>query len=145
MNVKQAIGRLHEAWTRLIRPRHGHDGQAALVASDRQQRGRAAEDAAAHFLQARGLHLMARNFRVRGGEIDLICRDGAQTVFVEVRARRAGKYGCAAESISPTKRRRIVLAARHWLQRHGQTPCRFDCLLFDGDQLTWLRDAFPAD
>jgi hypothetical protein len=39
----------------------------------------------------------------------------------------------------------LILAARHWLARHGEVPCRFDCVLFDGQQLTWLKNAFTAD
>lgn len=110
-----------------------------------QGRGAAAEAAAADFLARRGLRLVERNFRVRGGEIDLICADGGTTVFVEVRLRSRSDYGGAAASITAEKQRRLVLAARHWLARHGERPCRFDCVLFDGDRIQWLRDAFTAD
>jgi putative endonuclease len=110
-----------------------------------QAKGAAAEDLAARHLAERGLHLVGRNFRVRGGEIDLICRDGATVVFVEVRLRRRSDYGGAAASITATKQAKIVMAARHWLARHGESPCRFDCVLLDGDNIEWLRDAFSAD
>lgn len=113
-----------------------------------QARGAAAEAAAAEFLAARGLALVERNFRVRGGEIDLICRDGETIVFVEVRLRRRSDYGGAAASILAAKQARIVLAARHWLTRRRlrQSPfCRFDCVLIDGDRLEWLKNAFSAD
>ncbi|MDP1613960.1 MAG: YraN family protein [Sulfuritalea sp.] len=116
--------------------------------STRQARGAAAEQLAADYLQRRGLKLIERNFRVKGGEIDLICRDGRTTVFVEVRLRSRGDFGGAAASITATKQARLILAARHWLQRHGETPCRFDCVLFDGleaKNIEWLRDAFSAD
>lgn len=89
--------------------------------------------------------LLARNFRVAGGEIDLVCREGATTVFVEVRLRARADYGGAAASITPAKQQRIVHAARHWLARHGESACRFDCVLIDGGQLTWLKDAFRLD
>jgi len=118
--------------------------QSSPVAS-RRVIGQQAEDEAARYLARHGLIILARNFSVPGGEIDLVCRDGAQTVFVEVRWRQSARYGSAADSIGPVKRRRIVLAARHWLQRHGETPCRFDCMLVDGGGFTWLRDAFSAD
>ena len=114
----------------------------------RQAQGAAAEQLAADYLQGRGLRLIERNFRVRGGEIDLVCRDGASTVFVEVRLRSHKDFGGAAASITATKQARLVLAARHWLQRHGETPCRFDCVLLDGlepKNIEWLRDAFSAD
>jgi putative endonuclease len=113
-----------------------------------QSKGAAGEQLAADFLQRRGLKLIERNFRVRGGEIDLICRDGKATVFVEVRLRSRGDFGGAAASITATKQARLILAARHWLLRHGETPCRFDCILLDGldpKNIEWLRDAFAAD
>ena len=109
--------------------------------------GAAAEEKAARWLEARGLRVVARNFRVKGGEIDLVCRDGATTVFVEVRARSRSDFGGAAASIGPTKQRRLILAARHWLQRHGESPCRFDAVLVEGAEgrIEWLRGVFSAD
>jgi putative endonuclease len=114
----------------------------------RQANGAAAEQLAAHYLQRAGLSVIERNFRVRGGEIDLICRDGKTTVFVEVRLRSRGDFGGAAASITTAKQGRLILAARHWLLRHGECPCRFDCILLDGLEsrnIEWLRDAFSAD
>ncbi len=110
-----------------------------------QVQGADAEDLAGRFLVQRGLRIVGRNFRVRGGEIDLICRDGRTTVFVEVRLRRRSDFGGAGASITVTKQKRLIVAARHWLARHGETPCRFDCVLMDGDNIEWLRDAFSAD
>jgi putative endonuclease len=112
-----------------------------------QARGAAGEDAAARFLAKHGLRVIDRNFRVRGGEIDLICRDGSSVVFVEVRLRGRSNYGSAADSITAAKRAKIVLAAQHWLARSQQQdlPCRFDCVLLDGERIEWLRDAFAAD
>ena len=113
----------------------------------RQAKGAAAEQLAADYLQCQGLRLIERNFRVRGGEIDLICHEGATTVFVEVRLRSCGDFGGAAASITAAKQARLILAARHWLQRHGETPCRFDCVLLDKldtNNIEWLRDAFSA-
>ncbi|MCM2289848.1 MAG: YraN family protein [Sulfuritalea sp.] len=114
----------------------------------RQAKGAAAEQLAADYLQGQGLQLIERNFRVRGGEIDLVCRDGRTTVFVEVRLRSGSGFGGAAASITAAKQARLILAARHWLLRHGETPCRFDCILLDGlesKNIEWLRDAFAAD
>ena len=109
-------------------------------------RGAAAEEAAARLLEGRGLRVIGRNFRVRGGEIDLVCRDGPSTVFVEVRLRTRQDFGGAGASITPAKQQRLILAARHWLARHGESPCRFDVVLGDGQSFEWIRDAFrPAD
>jgi putative endonuclease len=116
--------------------------------STRQAKGAAAEQLAADYLVRQGLSVIERNFRVKGGEIDLICRDGKTTVFVEVRLRTRSDFGGAAASITATKQARLILAARHWLLRHGETPCRFDCMLLDGlesKNIEWLRDAFSAD
>jgi putative endonuclease len=110
-----------------------------------QAQGAAAEDLAARYLAARGLGVIERNFRVRGGEIDLICRDGDTVVFVEVRLRRHSGYGGAAASITAAKQAKIIMAARHWLVRHGEAPCRFDCVLLDDQRIEWLRNAFAAD
>jgi putative endonuclease len=109
------------------------------------QRGKAAEDRAAAFLQAKGLRLVERNWRCRGGEIDLVMRDGATLVFVEVRARGNARFGGAAASITGAKQARIIHAARSYLSGMGSPPpCRFDAVLFEGDQLGWIRDAFQA-
>ncbi len=121
---------------------------AAIIAQTPKRIGDAGEARAAQHLAAQGLAVVARNFRVRGGEIDLVCRDGATTVFVEVRFRatRSGAdFGGAAASITPGKQQRLILAARHWLMRHGDCPCRFDCVLIEGETLTWVRDAFRPD
>lgn len=108
-------------------------------------RGHEAETLALAYLEGRGLRLVARNFRVRGGEIDLIMRDGPALVFIEVRARARGTFGGAGASITTHKQRRIILAARHWLARYGDVACRFDCVLIDAGHLAWLRDAFSGD
>ncbi len=110
-----------------------------------QAKGAAGEESAARYLTGRGLRIVGRNFRVRGGEIDLICRDGATVVFVEVRLRNRSDFGGAAASITAIKQAKIVMAARHWLARHGESPCRFDCVLLEGEHIEWLRDAFRPD
>ncbi|MGB8249432.1 MAG: YraN family protein, partial [Azonexus sp.] len=77
--------------------------------------------------------------------IDLICRAGSTLVFVEVRLRSRGDFGGAAASITAGKRRRIVLAAQHYLAGKADCDCRFDCVLIDGEQLEWIANAFAAD
>jgi putative endonuclease len=108
-------------------------------------KGAAAEDRALAYLEGRGLRPVARNWRVRGGEIDLIMRDGAVLVFVEVRARASAAYGGAAGSVGTTKQARLIHAARAYLAGLGRTPpCRFDVVAEQSGQLTWLRDAFQV-
>lgn len=112
-------------------------------------RGREAETLAAHYLECRGQRVIERNFRVRGGEIDLICRADKILVFVEVRLRSRSDFGGAGASITATKRRRIVMAARHYLARRGgDCDCRFDCILMSQlseDSIEWIKNAFSAD
>jgi putative endonuclease len=111
--------------------------------------GDAAEDRALAHLQDRGLRLLARNYRTPGrggGEIDLVMREPDGTVvFVEVRKRAGRAYGGAAASVSASKQRRIVFAARHYLMRLRQMPpCRFDVVGIEEGGLQWLRGAFDA-
>jgi len=117
--------------------------------STTKQKGDAAEDRALQHLQAQGLQLVQRNYRTPGrggGEIDLIVRDADGTlVFVEVRQRGRQDHGGALASITPTKQRRIVFAARHFLLKLRQIPpCRFDIVAVEGEDLHWLKAAFNA-
>lgn len=113
-------------------------------------RGDAAEDQALDYLQAQGLRLLQRNYRTPGrggGEIDLIMQapDGT-VVFVEVRQRSRSDFGGAAASISALKRRRIILAAQHYLLRWRRLPpARFDVVAIDPAGVQWLQAAFTAD
>jgi len=110
-------------------------------------RGQAAETAAAEYLVRAGLTILQRNFRCRFGEIDLIARDGDAVVFVEVRMRRRGDFGGAAESITGAKRARLIKAAGFYLSSQARTPrCRFDAVLVSGPGggVEWIRDAFGA-
>jgi putative endonuclease len=106
-------------------------------------KGAEAEQRAADYLVAQGLLLVTRNFRCRGGEIDLIMRHHHTLVFVEVRSRARADYGGAAASITLNKQRRIILAARFYLAIHKvDAPCRFDAVLLQAGELQWLQAAF---
>ena len=112
--------------------------------------GQRGEDEAARFIEQRGLTILTRNFHCRGGEIDLVCRDGEVLVFVEVRLRQNTAFGGAAASVTAIKQRRIILAAQHFLMANALTDddCRFDCILLSGtssNDIEWLRDAFSLD
>lgn len=106
--------------------------------------GAAAEDLAARHLVRHGLKILARNYRCRGGEIDLVCRDGATLVFVEVRLRTNRGFGGAAASITPAKQRRLIRAAGHYLAGKPMPACRFDAVLLDAENIEWIRNAFDA-
>lgn len=113
--------------------------------------GAEGEDLACRHLAAQGFAILARNFRCRSGEVDVIARDGAVTVFVEVKHRRGSGHGAGYESVTFGKRRRIVRAARLFASARGLTeaPLRFDVISIDeADGRTHIRHdrgAFDVD
>ena len=127
----------------------GRFGGSPGAAASRKAAGDAAEDRALSHLLDAGLRLVARNYRTPGrggGEIDLVMRDGATLVFVEVRRRTRRDFGGAAASVGAIKQRRLVFAARHFLLRYAAAPppCRFDVVAVEDHALEWLRAAFDA-
>lgn len=112
-------------------------------------KGAAEEDLALRHLQDRGLRLVARNWRCRGGELDLVLQEGDTLVIAEVRKRGHALFGSAAESVDARKRARLVHAAQLFLAAHAQyaqAPVRFDVLALDrGNRIDWIRAAFDAD
>lgn len=95
--------------------------------------GGGGEDLACEHLARRGLRVLARNYRCRAGEIDVVAADGATIVFVEVKERGSDSHGTAVEAVTPAKRQRVVRAARHWAARHGAQggSFRFDVVSID--------------
>jgi putative endonuclease len=104
--------------------------------------GARAEDLCARLLEGAGLRLLARNWRCRHGEIDLIADEAGTLVFAEVRMRSGAAFGGAAESVTAAKRERLLAAARLYLSRRPEAPVRFDVFLVDGGKVQWIRDAF---
>lgn len=90
--------------------------------------GKIGEDLACDELERRGYVIVARRYRCRGGELDIIAHDGATLVFVEVKARDGHAFGEAAEAVTPRKQRRIVRLALEYVMRQHlkDCPCRFD-------------------
>lgn len=122
----------------------------APTSDPRHARGRAAEQAALDAAKADGWSLVARNYRCRRGEIDLILIDGTVLVFAEVRFRSHTGFGSGADSITAAKRRRIIAAARHFLGSRyprAQPPCRFDVVSVGPPdyRVEWIRNAFGLD
>lgn len=114
-------------------------------------RGAQVEAAAREHLLRAGLQPVAANVGFRGGELDLVMRDGDSLVFVEVRYRSGTGFGGGAASIDANKRRKLVRAAQAFLAGHPRyrdSACRFDVIEASGDpaapRLNWLRDAFRA-
>ena len=115
-----------------------------------QQKGQEAEQKALDYLLKKGLKLILRNYSCRCGEIDLIMRDGAYLVFIEVRARSSNNFGGSLESITYAKRQKIIKTTAYYLLKYkiqDQYPIRFDVLAIEGPKgtITWLKDAFNAN
>jgi putative endonuclease len=117
--------------------------------TDRQRLGAAAEERAAQLLRQAGYAIVARNFRCRMGELDLIARRGGLLIIAEVRLRSSAGFGGAAASISAAKRARIVRTARYLLMRQprlANLAVRFDTLLLSTSSgpIEWIEGAFAA-
>jgi putative endonuclease len=111
-------------------------------------KGAREEDLALRYLEARGLRLVGRNLRARGGELDLVMRHGEELVIVEVRKRAHPGFASAAESVDARKQARIVSAARALLAQRpelARLPARFDVVALDAqDRVEWIQAAFEA-
>lgn len=107
--------------------------------------GQTAEAHAERYLESQGLKRLARNWRCRFGEIDLIMRDGDTLVFVEVRMRSHADFGGAAASVDAAKQRKLLAAAKLYLSALPEMPpCRFDVVAL-GEPHTapqWIKSAF---
>jgi putative endonuclease len=106
--------------------------------------GKSGEDLACRELERRGYAIVARRYRRRGGELDIIARDGPTLVFVEVKARGGRAYGDAAEAVTPLKRRKIAALATEYMVRHrlADCPCRFDVVAIHLDSGAPVVDVF---
>jgi len=109
------------------------------------------EEMACRHLQKKGLKLLAKNFRHRQGEIDLIMYHDNTLVFVEVRYRKIATYGSAEESITHRKQQSIISTANYFLMKKKlwDSPCRFDTITImpskrplKSHDINWIISAF---
>jgi putative endonuclease len=116
----------------------------------RQALGKLGEDLACRELTRRGYAIVARRYRLRSGELDIVARDGRTVVFIEVKARERDQFGEAAEAVTAWKRRRLVRLAMDYLTRHrlAEQPCRFDVVAVQLDEghpsIEVYQNAFTA-
>jgi putative endonuclease len=117
----------------------------------RLQRGLAAEQLAAEYLQVRGMKILGRNLRCKAGELDLVCLDDGVLAVVEVRQRGTAEYGGATASVTWAKQRRIIRATQFFLREKNWShmPLRFDVVAIEGvpegaHRVVWIKDAFRA-
>ena len=121
-----------------------------MARDGRQALGISGENLACAELQRRGYAILERRYRTRLGEIDIIARDGATLVFVEVKARLTDDFGGAAAAVTAWKQRRIAHMAMDYLARRTlvDCPCRFDVVAIDvgaaGPRIIVYPNAFDS-
>jgi putative endonuclease len=115
-------------------------------------KGIASEKLVAQYLQQQGMNILQRNFRCKLGEIDLICKDSSQLVFIEVRYRKSLVFGGPMESITYRKQQKIIHTAQFFLQINpwaDKLSCRFDVLGISSkiaaNNIEWIKDAFQDE
>jgi putative endonuclease len=115
-----------------------------MAEDHRQSLGKLGENLACAALMERGYAIIARRYRRRGGELDIIARDGQTMVFVEVKARAGRAFGEACEAVTANKRRTITRLALDYLMRHRLTECacRFDVVSIHFESGTPLIDVY---
>ena len=105
------------------------------------------EDMAAAFLERNGLKILAKNYRNRFGEIDLIALDGEYLVFTEVKYRSTHHQGYAVSAVGKKKQNKIYQVARDYLLKvvkRDDIPCRFDVIGIEGTDIQWIKNAFEV-
>ena len=114
---------------------------------NKRQVGTQYESMAVQYLTKAGYHILERNFRCRTGEIDIIAKDGAYLVFVEVKYRASAACGSALEAVDYRKQQSILRVAQYYMVSHGygtQTNCRFDVVAIKRTAITLIQNAFGA-
>ncbi len=112
---------------------------------NKRQVGSVYEQKAVEYLRKSGYSILECNFHNRLGEIDIIARDGAYLCFMEVKYRTSSRYGSPLEAVNYRKQKQIRKVAQYYMMCHGLnewTPCRFDVIAFEGEQMTHIENAF---
>ena len=145
-DTKHSEGKSKASWRDLLWGLLGRDGRAKNESGGSEWEARAAE-----FLRKKGYRLLARNVRMRRGELDIVAADGDEIVFVEVKQRKSLEFGGGDYAIDFKKRHRLISAAAEFLSREGLTrqPCRFDTVIIhtgpEGPEFNHTENAFQAD
>lgn len=115
-------------------------------------KGHAFEQKAAQYLQQQGLKILEHNYTCRGGEIDLIAKEGSTVVFVEVKFRKSSRFGEPFAAVHGQKQRKIIRAATIYAQKErllDKVPMRFDVISIQENggefEIQWLPNAFTTD
>ena len=123
---------------------------SSYVTFARQALGELGENLAVEALERKGYSIIARRYRTRYGEIDIVAEDGDTLVFVEVKARTDAECGDAAEAVTRRKQLKVIAMATDYLARNVPVarPCRFDVVAIDDcesrPQVTLYKAAFEC-
>lgn len=112
---------------------------------NKRQTGTSYEIKAEEYLIQKGYKILERNFRNRSGEIDIIAKDGEYFCFIEVKYRTTNDFGSPFEVVDYRKQNQIRKVAMYYLMKNKLsewTPCRFDVIGFEGEQMTHIENAF---
>jgi putative endonuclease len=114
------------------------------VTAARKALGAFGEDKAAAWYERNGYRVVARNWRCRDGELDLVARRGPTVVFCEVKTRASAAFGVPAEAVTPAKQRKLRVLAVLWLRSTGThaAELRFDVASVLGGKLEIIESAF---
>ncbi len=113
---------------------------------NKRQTGARYEKLAGAFLEENGCQILEYNYYFRGGEIDLILKDGEYLVFCEVKYRKDESKGSPLEAVDLRKQRSMIKGAGLYLVKAGlfDVPCRFDVIGICGEKVEWIQNAFEA-
>ena len=114
---------------------------------NKRQIGTAYEQLAAAYLMEQGYEIVTLNYRIRTGEIDIIAKDGEYLCFVEVKYRSDDRAGSGLYAVDIRKQRNIIRVAQYYMMQYGLdewTPCRFDVVSIDGEEITLIQNAFQV-
>lgn len=116
---------------------------------NKRNSGKFYEDAAVAYIEERGVEIIERNIHMgKIGEVDIIGMDrsanyGETLVFFEIKYRKDSRFGTAAMAVNDKKKRTIRKCAMHYIAfKHIRTYIRFDVIAIDGEQISWIKNAF---
>lgn len=116
-----------------------------FLPQNRRQKGTVYEKKAQEYLVEKGYQILECNFRNRSGEIDIVAKDGEYLCFIEVKYRTSSTFGSPLEAVDFRKQNQIRRTAQYYLMKHRLsewTPCRFDVIAFEGEEIMHLENAF---
>lgn len=110
---------------------------------NRRKTGTAFEEIAANYLRKKGIRIIDMNYRISGGEIDLIGEDKENIIFIEVKYRKTASYGEPWEAVSSHKQKKICNVARQYCySKRIRKQVRYDIISICGDEILWFQNAF---